>query len=262
MGQTATDKLVSPLVGKAVTTEFDFDARIDTLEAGVPAAEVTYTPANGAHWVNPDPTLVSGALDDLAGRMTTADTALAYTPGDATKWNGGVDPGTLVQGVDQLASRTKTNETSLTALANAAADIVTLTTKANTIAAAQRVPTITIGAEAAEAIDIGITQVDGLGNAVAVTDRIFMEAFTDAYYKTAANIGLFAVADNGSGSIVAVDGTTIRVVCATSAAGALQLRVTDGGASGTTLYWRGTYLGATAVNISAAPFYFQITFTA
>ena len=75
MGQTATDKLISPIVGKAVTTEFDLDARIDTLEAGVPASEVTYTPAVGGDWVNPDPTLASGALDDLAARLTTAETA-------------------------------------------------------------------------------------------------------------------------------------------------------------------------------------------
>ena len=32
MGQTATDKLISPIVGQAVTTEFDLDARNDALE--------------------------------------------------------------------------------------------------------------------------------------------------------------------------------------------------------------------------------------
>jgi hypothetical protein len=32
MSQTATDKLISPIVGKAVTTEFDLDARNDALE--------------------------------------------------------------------------------------------------------------------------------------------------------------------------------------------------------------------------------------
>lgn len=76
MGQTATDKLISPIVGKAVTTEFDLDARIDTLEAGVPASEVTYTPADGTKWPGADPTAASGALDTAASRLAVLAASL------------------------------------------------------------------------------------------------------------------------------------------------------------------------------------------
>ncbi len=78
MGQTATDKLISPIVGKAVTTEFDLDARIDTLEAGVPASEVTYTPAVLTDWdANADPGNVDAALDQLAERVDDNEIAIA-----------------------------------------------------------------------------------------------------------------------------------------------------------------------------------------
>jgi len=37
------------------------------------AAEVNYTPTTPAHWYDPDPTLVSGALDSLANRINNID---------------------------------------------------------------------------------------------------------------------------------------------------------------------------------------------
>lgn len=38
------------------------------------AEDVTYTPTTGADWIDPDPTNVQEALDDLAGRMLVAET--------------------------------------------------------------------------------------------------------------------------------------------------------------------------------------------
>jgi hypothetical protein len=37
------------------------------------ATDVNYNPTTGTDWVNPDPTEVGGALDDLAGRVTTIE---------------------------------------------------------------------------------------------------------------------------------------------------------------------------------------------
>ena len=39
------------------------------------ATVVTYNPTTGTDWVDPDPTEVGGALDDLAGRVTTLEGA-------------------------------------------------------------------------------------------------------------------------------------------------------------------------------------------
>lgn len=76
-GQTAADHLVTRLTGVPVTAFFDLDARLDTLEAGVPAAEVTYTPADTNDWPGADPALVSSGLDTLADRITALETAAA-----------------------------------------------------------------------------------------------------------------------------------------------------------------------------------------
>jgi hypothetical protein len=50
--------------------------------AGLPtAAEVSYTPTTGADWVNPDPTDVEEALDDLAAAMDGLVVMSSYTSG-------------------------------------------------------------------------------------------------------------------------------------------------------------------------------------
>ena len=58
------------------------------------ATNVTYNPSDGADWVDPDPTEVGGALDDLAGRVTTIEgqgfqTAVQtpYSPANPAEWN-------------------------------------------------------------------------------------------------------------------------------------------------------------------------------
>lgn len=107
MGQTNTDKLISPIVGKAVTTEFDLDARIDALEAAVPATEVTYTVADTNDWPGADPVTAAAALDNLAARVTDQADAggITYTPAVLADWNGAADPGDVDNALDQLAER-------------------------------------------------------------------------------------------------------------------------------------------------------------
>jgi hypothetical protein len=81
------------------------------------AVNVTYNPTTGTDWVDPDPTEVGGALDDLAGRVTTIEgqgfqTAVQtpYTPASVGgDWLPEGDPTEVKGGLDILAARTYRN---------------------------------------------------------------------------------------------------------------------------------------------------------
>jgi len=93
------------------------------------ATEVPYTPSTGTDWVDPDPTEVGGALDDVSGRVkileglpgTDDQTAVEvpYTPADLTDWT--PDPTEVKGALDQVADRVDTLETS--AFSGDAADL-------------------------------------------------------------------------------------------------------------------------------------------
>ena len=82
------------------------------------ATDVTYNPGDGANWDNPDPTEVGGALDDLAGRVTTIEgepnqTAVQtpYTPTTPSDWDAIPAPTELQSSTDELAQRLRIFET-------------------------------------------------------------------------------------------------------------------------------------------------------
>lgn len=132
-----------------------------------------------------------------------------------------------------------------------------------TVAAAMRKPTLAVGAEAANAITITLSAVDGLGAAVTVADLLQVEVFTDAAMSAKAVPGNFTLTDGGSGTREAVGSTLTHALFQTTTAGALQVTVTDvSGTSGSTLYVRFTYLAVSGVLKFAAPFHQAITFTA
>lgn len=100
--------------------------RVTDIEAALPedASVVTYTPADNTKWNgSADPGDVNDALDQLASRTKTLETAgyltsvdasiVTYTPSTAGDWNGGTDPGDVDNALDQLASRTKSLETTI-----------------------------------------------------------------------------------------------------------------------------------------------------
>ncbi len=132
-----------------------------------------------------------------------------------------------------------------------------------TVAAAMRKPTLSVGAEAIQAITITLSAVDGLGAAVAVADLIQVEVFTDSAMSVKAVPANFTLTDGGSGTRESVGATVTHAVFQTTTAGALQVKVTDvSGVSAETLHVRFTYLAVSGVLKYAAPFHQVITFTA
>lgn len=100
--------------------------RVADIEAALPedASVVTYSPADTSKWNgSADPGEVNEALDQLASRTKTLETAgyltsvdasiVTYTPSTAGDWNGGSDPGDADDAFNQLASRTKTLESTI-----------------------------------------------------------------------------------------------------------------------------------------------------
>lgn len=77
------------------------------------ASGVTFTPQDAHNWTDSvDPGNVDDALNDLAVRVNTLETAEApdaaivtYTPTTAADWDGDVDPGDAQEALDQLAER-------------------------------------------------------------------------------------------------------------------------------------------------------------
>lgn len=77
--------------GSSSTVQSNLTTHIDDATAAHAATAISYSPANGANWTNPDPTTAAGGLDDLAGRVTT----LEATPSGVTAFNsrtGAVSP--------------------------------------------------------------------------------------------------------------------------------------------------------------------------
>lgn len=189
---------------------------------------------------------ISDNVTVLTARVAALEVVAAYTPGDLTDWNGGVDPGTLVQGVNQLADRTKANEIAIAALSPAAY---------------VRRLTVAIGAENLDTIAVTITVKDYAGAAVAGTDTLLVALYNNAYLSSTANAATFPITDVGSGTIVSSDdGGVSRHIC-TTANGVLQLRVTDSnGASGSTLYLSVELWHAGSVGLTAGRLVTSVTF--
>lgn len=83
------------------------------------AADVAYTPANGAHWIDPDPNQAAAAHDQTAARLTVLEAYISgnaadidYTPANGTHWVD-PDPNNPAAALDALAARTTGVETSL-----------------------------------------------------------------------------------------------------------------------------------------------------
>lgn len=186
-GQTFADTLITRLTGVPVTAFFDIDARLDLLEASVPAGEVTYTPADTNDWPGADPTLASGALDTLAERATALEAA----------------------------------------------------------AAKGRLTTVTVGAEAADAIAVTIEVDDLLGVDATGPVRLQVRLWTDQHFTTAVNAAAFPISDGGDGTIEASDLGVVSAIVLTGAGAGVQLVITDAaGASGSTVYGTVEVLGA------------------
>lgn len=241
-GQTALDKAVTRLAGSPFTELFDIDARIDALEAGVPAAEVTYSVADANDWPGDDPILVSTALDLAADRVAALEVVAAYTVSDATDWSGGIDPGTLVQGTDQLADRVK-------ALEGGASPTYV------------RRITVAVGAEVADHRTFTVTIKDSAGATVAGADTLRIGFYNDETTASLANSAVWPVADVGSGAIGTTLGGGSQLFMATTAAGVLQLDVNDiGGASGTTIWAHIELRHDGTVGLTSAPVLVAVAF--
>lgn len=74
--------------GSASTVQTNLTTHIDDATAAHAATAISYSPASGANWTNPDPTTAAGGLDDLAGRVTTLET----TPSGVTAFNSRTGP--------------------------------------------------------------------------------------------------------------------------------------------------------------------------
>jgi len=85
MGQTNTDKLISPIVGKAVTTDFDTDARLDALEAAVPMRRRSFTVGH-ADLTDADGSEIE---TDAAGALPAGAVLMGYRKRVATAFSGG-----------------------------------------------------------------------------------------------------------------------------------------------------------------------------
>lgn len=136
MGQTNTDKLLSPIVGQAITTEFDLDARNDALE---------------------------------------------------------------------------------------------------TQAKRQRIINVAVGAEAANVIALTYTVTAGDGTAITTPVNLKLGIYSDEVLDAVVAKAAFTLADGGDGSLVAQAASNAVYIFQTTAAGSLQVNVTDvAGASGLT----------------------------
>ena len=110
-----TTEAITPATHRAVEEDLK-DSNYNLLDNE--ATDVTYNPTTGTDWVDPDPTEVGGALDDLAGRVTTIEnepnqTAVQtpYSPTTVADWNPEEPTGPTEVGgaLDILAARTGQN---------------------------------------------------------------------------------------------------------------------------------------------------------
>ncbi len=73
------------------------------------ATEVPFTPTTGTDWVDPDPTEVGGALDDLASRVTVNDTHVAGDGTDHSAVSGHLDGGANKHDLSEIDNETTGN---------------------------------------------------------------------------------------------------------------------------------------------------------
>ena len=114
---TTPGNLLAKLVaGTNITLTENNDGGNETLTidaAGGDAGDVTFTPTTLSDWTgSADPGDVDDALDQLAGRLTTAEgqlpqdaSVVTFTPNDVNDWDSDTDPGDANDALDQLASR-------------------------------------------------------------------------------------------------------------------------------------------------------------
>lgn len=203
---------------------------------------VTHTPAVLADWDGAaDCGDVDECLDQLAERVADVEVAggVGYTPADGSDWID-PDPATVASGLDKVADR-------VAGLAGALANL--------------RRTTVTVGAEAADVITLQITLTDGTGAATTVADQVWLELYADTLYTTLSSQMGYGMADGGDGSVDVDDNNITRILCTTTAAGSLQVSVTDTlGASGTTLYGRVILVDSSPGVIAGVETHFSLTF--
>lgn len=147
----------------------------------------------------------------------------------------------------------------------AATSIVYGSTTANaaitTLGAQGRIITLAVGAEAADVITLALTSTDALGAAVTAADRYEVELFEDEARSVPIEPAAYTLTDGGSGSLVATSATVTRALFETTAAGALQVAITDvAGGSDTEVFGKATLVSASPGAKMAAPILFAATF--
>lgn len=97
------------------------DAGISTAKIAADAVDDTKIRARNNQFIrgrnqagSADINIIKVRTDDALELGTLLHGEIAYTPADATDWNGGTDPGNVDDGLDQLADRVKTLETNTT----------------------------------------------------------------------------------------------------------------------------------------------------
>ena len=142
----------------------------------------------------------------------TIDAAnLPYTPATAANWTSAADPGSTKAALDQLASRGATLETR------------------------QRIITTSVGAEALNVIKVTFTVTNGDGTAITAPVSLKLGIYSDAVLDAVVAKTAFTLADGGAGSLSAQAAANAVYIFETTAAGVLEVNVTDvAGASGLT----------------------------
>lgn len=173
---------------------------------------------------------------------------LPYTPAVLTDWDADADPGNVGAALNQLAERVDDNEIAIAAAAPTAG---------------VRRLVVTLGAEVADVRSITVTVVDGAGATVAGADKLFVGLYNDEFCTSRANAASYPFADVGSGSIGNDIGGGNQLVAATTAAGVLQMSVTDAnGGSNVTLYLRVDLFDAGGAGLLSAPAIMPLVFDA
>lgn len=158
----------------------------------------------------------------------TIDAAnLPYTPATLANWTGSADPGSTKAALDQLASRGGTLETR------------------------QRIINISAGAEAINVIKLTFTVTNGDGTAITAPASLKLGIYSDAVLDAVVAKAAFTLADGGAGSLSSQAASNAVYIFETTAAGSLEVNVTDvAGASGLTRYIKAEII-ATAVPANA-----------
>jgi len=122
-------------------------------------------------------------------------------------------------------------------IAARATALETRATTNETQANRQRIISVSAGAEAANVIALTYTVTAGDGTAINTPVTLRLSIYTDAVCDTLAAKAAFTLADGGDGSLVAQAASNAVYTFQTTAAGSLQVNVTDvAGGSGLTRY--------------------------